>query len=492
MKSIQHSIICCAVLVAATMTTPVFAQEITEPLGGKPPAGSKSSVDDFEYQVAYQRAFEAVIWSMPAVSIYGFHRASAELGYEANTIAAWGGPANARLEVLTPNTVTPYTAAVTDLRRGPVVFEAPAATDKAMLWGQVVNHWQITIAGIGPLGIDKGKGAKILLTPPGYDKPIPEGYLEIKSPSYRVALAFRAIPTPKGTNADAIALNKKMKLYYLDDPKPTRFVDPLKVRYPTLPRYDERWFEDLYAIVTTEEVMPRDKVMMGLLKTIGIQKGKPFKPDVKTKKAMRQAAIDAYYYMQTMYVKGLPEELWWKDRRWRDLFVPTDPAGGFKWDLEDMVDYDRRAVHPWFNAIFFPPVVKKRPTTMYLVTSRDVNGAVFEAGKTYSLTVPKEVPVSKFWSLTIYDFETWSLIYNPLNRSGLSSRQLDSMKKNSDGSVTLYVGPKAPKGLETNWIPTAGKTPFFMFRAYGPTEAFYNKTFKMGDVEFVKDFEKVK
>ena len=60
------------------------------------------------------------------------------------------------------------------------------------------------------------------------------------------------------------------------------------------------------------------------------------------------------------------------------------------------------------------------------------------------------------------------------------------MKKNADGSVTLYVCPKAPRGQENNWIPTAGKIPYLMFRFYGPEEAFYNKTFKLADVELIK------
>ena len=52
--------------------------------------------------------------------------------------------------------------------------------------------------------------------------------------------------------------------------------------------------------------------------------------------------------------------------------------------------------------------------------------------------------------------------------------------------MTLYVGPKAPAGLENNWIPTAGKAPYLMFRFYGPEEAFYNKTFKLEDVTRVE------
>ena len=70
-------------------------------------------------------------------------------------------------------------------------------------------------------------------------------------------------------------------------------------------------------------------------------------------------------------------------------------------------------------------------------------------------------------------------------RSGLSSRELDGMTKNDDGSVTLYFGPKAPEGLENNWIPTAGKDPYAMFRFYGPTEAFFDKSFKLDDVQAV-------
>ena len=97
-------------------------------------------------------------------------------------------------------------------------------------------------------------------------------------------------------------------------------------------------------------------------------------------------------------------------------------------------------------------------------------------------TVPKDVPVKQFWSLTIYDRDTWAFIYSPQMLPGLSSRDTGKMTKNADGGVTLYFGPKAPKGLEANWIPTSGKKPYAMFRFYGPEETFYNKTFKLKDV----------
>jgi hypothetical protein len=65
----------------------------TDPIGGKPPAGSKVSVADLDYQVKYQRAFEAVLWSMPAVAIYGFTRGAMNIGADNNTILAWSRPA---------------------------------------------------------------------------------------------------------------------------------------------------------------------------------------------------------------------------------------------------------------------------------------------------------------------------------------------------------------------------------------------------------------
>lgn len=73
---------------------------------------------------------------------------------------------------------------------------------------------------------------------------------------------------------------------------PHKIFDPLHMRYPTLPFYDERHFIDLHDIVTVEPVKSQDKVMMGMLVPLSIQTGNPFKPDAKTTKAMRHAAID--------------------------------------------------------------------------------------------------------------------------------------------------------------------------------------------------------
>ena len=279
------------------LALPVCAADMpTEPRGGKPPANSRPSVENFADQVTYQRAFEAVVWSMPAMIKYGMRRASLEIGGGDNVVLAWSGGAKPLLETLTPNNTSPYVTSTTDLRKGPVVLEVPKATDKAILFGQVADDWFVTVADIGPVGLDKGKGNKILLLPPGHSGEAPAGYAVVKSLSYILDFAFRSIPLPAGTPEDAYALSKQIKMYYLSElpkPKPTRFVDPLNTQWSTLPRYDERWFEDLHAIINAGPIRERDKVMMGMLKSIGIEKGKPYKPDEKTKKIFRQAAIDA-------------------------------------------------------------------------------------------------------------------------------------------------------------------------------------------------------
>ena len=123
----------------------------TEPDGGQPAVGAKPSVEDLEAQVAYQRAFEAVVWAMPATSIYRFRQGAFKAyGITDNDVIAFSKPATARAELLTANNVTPYIVAFTDLSKGPVVVEIPAKTDKAVLYGQIVDAWQVTIADVGP------------------------------------------------------------------------------------------------------------------------------------------------------------------------------------------------------------------------------------------------------------------------------------------------------------------------------------------------------
>lgn len=474
-----------AVFVAFLVVTPSIAQEGTAPNGGQPPAGATASVKDFEYQIKYQRAFEAVLWGIPAAAIYSFRRAAVDdLGMKDNYIIAYSAPATPKLEAITANSVTPYISAFTDLRKGPVVLELPVAGVEGSIYGQVVDAWQLTIADVGPSGLDKGKGGKLLFTPPDYTGKVPNEYIHVASPNFRIAFAFRSVPAKGKSVADAYRYAQKLRMYYLSEasnPPKQRFVDPINDRYPTLPIYDERYFEDLHAVVSAEPVNPQDKVMMGMLASLGIEKGKRFAPDETTKRAMRQAATDAWFYLQHWFDNFPKDKLYWPDRHYASLLM-TDTNKKFTFVYDDRIDLIGRAAE-YFWCTYMPKVLSDTPATQYMMAIADKEGKLLEAGKLYKLDVPADMPVKQFWALTVYDRATMAFIYSDSNRTTLSSYDLDRMKKNADGSVTLYVGPKAPEGLEANWIPTAGKRPLPAIRFYGPTDAMNNKTFKMPDFE---------
>ena len=468
--------------------TTVGAGQPGEPLGGEPPAGSKPSVTDWDYQIKYQRAFEAVLWNMPAIAIYSFRRAAFnDLGAKDNDIIAYSGTATPKLEAITANSTTPYIAAYTDLRKGPAVLDVPAASPDGSLYGQVVDAWQFTIADVGPAGLDKGMGGKYLFTPPGYKGAVPKGYLHVSSPNYRIAFAFRSVVAPGKTIADAYAYAKRLRMYYLAEaknPPKQKFIDPINERYPTLPFYDERHFQDMHDIMSVEPVREQDKIMMGMLTSLGIEKGKPFTPDETAKRAMRQASIDAWFYLQGYLDHPPATWYYWPDRHYASL-LQADANKEFKFSYADRIDLIPRAAE-YFWCTYMPKVLSDAPATQYMMAMADKDGHLLEGGKLYKVDVPAQMPVKQFWALTVYDRATMSFIYTESGRTTLSSYDLGKMKKNADGGVTLYVGPTAPAGMESNWIPTRGKRPLPAIRFYGATEEFNNKTFKMPDFEEVK------
>jgi hypothetical protein len=136
-----------------------------------------------------------------------------------------------------------------------------------------------------------------------------------------------------------------------------------------------------------------------------------------------------------------------------------------------------------YSMAFFCP---KRPAagSYYLITTRDKAGQPFEGSATYRLTVPPGVPVRQYWSVTAYDRATHGLIRD-VERASRSS-QIPGLQKNSDGSVDVFFGPKAPAGKESNWVPT-GLTGEFeaLFRFYGPEKTLFEKTWKLPDIEKV-------
>ncbi|HEC06979.1 MAG TPA: DUF1214 domain-containing protein [Thiolapillus brandeum] len=112
----------------------------------------------------------------------------------------------------------------------------------------------------------------------------------------------------------------------------------------------------------------------------------------------------------------------------------------------------------------------------------DVCGKSIDGNKLYKLEIPRDMPVKQFWSLILYDADAWAFIYTREGKVGISSYEMDKLKKDPDGGVTLYFGPNPPEGLESNWIPTAGKRVDPAVRFYGAKPEIVDRSWVMPDV----------
>ena len=114
-------------------------------------------------------------------------------------------------------------------------------------------------------------------------------------------------------------------------------------------------------------------------------------------------------------------------------------------------------------------------------------GAYLDGSKTYKVTLPPPIPAGRFWSFNVYDNQHPFVPRDRPEDSPASTARLPDVKKNADGSVTVWFGPKAPAGQEGNWVQTwPGKGWNTIFRLYSPLEAWFDKSWKPGDFELVE------
>ena len=111
---------------------------------------------------------------------------------------------------------------------------------------------------------------------------------------------------------------------------------------------------------------------------------------------------------------------------------------------------------------------------MYPLTKTLADGEALDGSKhNYTLTFAagQFPPVNAFWSVTMYDGKTQFLIKNPINRYLINSPMLPSMKKNADGSLTLYIQKDSPGAdKESNWLPAPDGPIYLVMRLYWPKE----------------------
>ena len=169
------------------------------------------------------------------------------------------------------------------------------------------------------------------------------------------------------------------------------------------------------------------------------------------------------------------------DAHW-DYLIMADPDQ----DMPDFSQLDERAHYTYEAVALSKGMVTRTPGVgqAYLTSYRDKDGHAFDGAKSYRLHVPPNPPAKQFWSVTVYDTDTRSIIQNKQKIADRSSRQ--NLIKNADGSVDVYFGPDAPKGFEKNWIPTVPERSWFAyFRLYAPLEAYFDQSWPLPDNEEV-------
>jgi hypothetical protein len=148
-----------------------------------------SLADDINRRAIERRAFEAVIWGMPAVNTDLMYQAMLRLGGKPNQIVYWSGLLDWRNQTLTPNPDVIYFMAFFNTRDGPIVIEIPPADD-GVINGSIMDPWQAALEDVGPAGADKGAGGKYLITPPGHQTNAPDGYIVLPCANYRAMHCF--------------------------------------------------------------------------------------------------------------------------------------------------------------------------------------------------------------------------------------------------------------------------------------------------------------
>lgn len=287
-----------------------------------------------------------------------------------------------------------------------------------------------------------------------------------------------------------VELVRSMKVYpysQRSNPKPTKFVSLSASTINTLPPQGIEFWARLAAFIDNNPVQESDRFFMAMLKPLGIEKGKEFKPDARQKAILEEAAQIGDAMARVMLFEGhhrftganaIPGTHW----NWIQMLDPTH-------ETEYYSQLDER-LHYTYGAIYTSPgigVKKAASGSQYIQAFADKDGNHFDGGKSYRLHVPADVPAAAFWSLTLYDTATRSMVQNPNNDSAKSS--YDPLKINADGSVDLYFAPTPPQGaeLKDNWIETvSGKGFYPMLRFYSPKEGLFDGSWKLPDVEAVK------
>jgi len=427
---------------------------------------TRETVEKLYDERDFQRACQAYLWAIPAVSFNAWQRGQASFGAGNGEIASLLSYDD-RLGVLTPNATTPYYLIFADLSGGPFVIDMPPN-----IRGGMSDAWQHALP-------DTGRSAKYLLIGPGQETPADVAGFEIRhSPTFNVNIGVRMTVTDPKEAATLLAQLHAYPYAQRANPPAPKIIAPEGKKWSGMPPRGMEYWQRVAEVIQQEPIGERDIFFHDMLKPLGIEKGKPFKPDARQTRILTEAALvgEAMARANT-FERHFAGMMYRPETHWHyALQLDADNPDNF-WNL-----LDERAA--WFyEAVGASPDMAPKhpgPSSAYLSTYTDQSGDWLDGAHTYRLHIPANAPAKLFWSVTLYDVATRSLLVNEQRIADRSSRM--KLKTNADNSVDIYCGPTAPAGFEANWIPTApGKSWFSYFRFYEPTETYFDKSWPLGD-----------
>lgn len=344
------------------------------------------------------------------------------------------------------------------------------------------DYWQRPVSEIGPFGPDKGQGGTFVVVPPGSDDEFADDHFVVRSRTNRVMYLVRGFVRDGDVDA-AVETLAKIRIYPYGraaDPPATKIFRAGTTPMNSIAPAGFEYWERLAAIIDAEPVEDRDRFFHAMLRPLGIVKGEPFEPDERQRSILIEAATIGFLMAQTISmaprfadVRPYPNSRW----EWVLTLEPSQEAEHYS-QLDERADYTFEAITIAEGMV--KPIVGAG--SQYMSSAKDSAGDWLDGAKSYRLRVPANVPVVEFWSITVYDNLTRSMIKSPSNRPAVSS--LDQLTANDDGSIDIEFGPDAPVGPHTNWVQTVpDKGWFAYFRWYGPTQEFFDKTWQLPDIE---------
>jgi hypothetical protein len=363
--------------------------------------------------------------------------------------------------VITPNSDTPYSFAWMDLRAEPMVLSVPAV-EKPRYYSVMLcdgNTFNYGYIGSRATGFEAGD---YMVAGPDWKGKTPAGIKKVfhSTTQFSVAAYRTQLFNPEDM-PNVIKVQSGYKVQplsaYLKQAAPPAApaVDFPKINNEMV---KTGFFEYLAFVLQFAPPGPEEKAIRAKLARLGIEAGKPF--DAKRLSPEQMAAIgegvkDGEAKVEKYLATGMKDINGWSVG---SLFGDRAFYHG---------DWLKRAAAAK-GGIYGNNAVE----AMYPFTKTLANGEPLDGSKhNYTLTFPagQLPPVNGFWSVTMYDGKTQFLIENPINRYLVNSPMLPDMKKNADGSVTLYIQKDSPGAdKESNWLPAPNDTIYLVLRLYWP------------------------